>query len=198
MKAPDATDEIWSPVPACPGYEASSLGRVRSFLNNHGAIGTVARVLKPVRQADGYLYVSIYVDRKLYRRHVAHLVLFSFGRSRPSLKHQARHFPDRDTANNRLDNLSWALAKENDADKDVHKTRPIGLRNGAYTQPHRRRKGAENGATKLPSGNVRVIQMLCEAKIVTQRELSSVFGASEAQVSRIARGEHWNHLAGEI
>ena len=51
-------NEIWKPIPGYEGYEASTLGRIRSL--KYGKI----RILKPFKTKKGYLRVNLWKDGK--------------------------------------------------------------------------------------------------------------------------------------
>lgn len=52
---------------------------------------------------------------------LSNLILSAFVGPRPEGM-EARHFPDRDITNNRLDNLSWGTRTENGEDRRFHRT----------------------------------------------------------------------------
>ncbi len=118
--------ERWAPVVGFDGYEVSTLGRVRSWWNGargRGAKGrerlAAPRVLKPFRakKGKGYLSVCLYAAVGRPRNRLVHrLVLEAFVGLCPK-GHEARHHPDADPSNNRLDNLSWATPKTNHEDR---------------------------------------------------------------------------------
>lgn len=107
--------EVWRVVPGYASYEASNLGRVRSWRTGR------VRLLTPTLFRNGYWYVSLTADgaKRHKCRQVHTVVLESFVGARPAGM-QGRHFPDPNTANNRLANLSWATPAANAADKPVH------------------------------------------------------------------------------
>jgi HNH endonuclease len=75
----------------------------------------------PGRAGNHYLCVSLRRDGRTCHVQIHRLVLETFvGPCPPGMK--ARHFPDRDTTNNNLDNLSWGTQTENELDKVVHGT----------------------------------------------------------------------------
>jgi hypothetical protein len=87
--------EEWRPTPEAPGYEASSLGRVR------GPGG----ILKQIPNRDGYLMVSVKIDGVWTSRQVGACVCAAFHGPRPE-GHEADH---RDThrQRNTPGNLRW-------------------------------------------------------------------------------------------
>lgn len=101
-------DERWRPIPGHRGYEASSLGRVRS----------VPRVLRDGRRAGGVVlaqqldkdgYPTVKLSRKRLR--VARAVQLAF--AGPA---EVRHKDD-DRSNSRPENLVWGSRVENEQDK---------------------------------------------------------------------------------
>ena len=103
----------WLPVVGFEGrYEVSDEGQVRGLRRG--------RLLSPAF-VRGYPSVNLSAGSLRKARKVHQLVLEAFVGPRPPGA-QARHFPDRDTNNNRLENLSWATPLANQRDRDVHGT----------------------------------------------------------------------------
>lgn len=101
-------DERWRPIPGHKGYEASSLGRVRSVprtLRDGRKAGGV--VLAQQRDRGGYLTV------KLRGRRVRVNVAVQLAFAGPA---EVRHL-DGDQENNRPENLAWGSRVENERDK---------------------------------------------------------------------------------
>lgn len=100
--------ERWRPVPGHKGYEASSLGRVRSVprtLINGRAVGGTVLAQQPDK--DGYPTVKL----RGKRVRVARVVQLAF--AGPA---EVRHL-DGDRSNSRPENLAWGSRVENEQDK---------------------------------------------------------------------------------
>lgn len=64
--------ERWEPIPGFPGYEASSLGRIRSFIRARIVAGVKQpRILKQKPNKDGYLLVCVTRKQRTVHRLVA-------------------------------------------------------------------------------------------------------------------------------
>jgi hypothetical protein len=118
--------EHWLAVVGFEGlYEVSDLGRVRGLDRTvpHKRLGSCRRkgfVLKQFRDAN---YVSVNLHRHgCQQKFCVHtLVLNAFvGSCPPGM--QGCHFPDRDTSNNRLENLRWDTRSANQLDAVYHRT----------------------------------------------------------------------------
>jgi hypothetical protein len=126
--------------------EAGIAYRLLDFLGPHGCgyrVGTDGSVwsrrkpggrtrdrqwhrLKNVRDSRGYSVVDLGSGPRC-QHNVHHLVLKAFvGPCPPGM--ECRHFPDRDQANERVENLRWGTPRENVADAMLHGTRLIGER----------------------------------------------------------------------
>lgn len=165
------------PIPGYPGYLATRDGRVISML---------ARPPKPIRQdpdRDGYPYVLVRTPKRRKRLPVHRAVALAFlGHPRPG--QQVRHL-DGDRSRCCVDNLAWGTPLENSADRDAHGNTARGRRNGAYTKPHRRPRGAANGMTKVTPHIVAAIRSASGR----QKDIGARFGVSQQLVSLIRRGE---------
>ena len=107
--------EIWSPIPSCPKYQVSSLGRV---------IGARGRLLSHCLCA-GYPAVQVYTPKGGKLKKVHKLMAEAF--LGPSDLH-VRHL-DGNPKNCTLKNLAYGTPHENMADKNIHGTHSKGVRN---------------------------------------------------------------------
>lgn len=101
-------DERWRAVPGHKGYEASSLGNVRSVprtLRDGRAAGGVVLAQQPDR--DGYPTVKL-AGRRV---RVARVVQLAFA-GPPEVRHL-----DGNRSNSRPENLAWGSRVENEQDK---------------------------------------------------------------------------------
>jgi hypothetical protein len=82
-EAPFGEHEEWRPIPSLPaGYEASDLGRIRSWRHRKGTASSPL-IRKPVKHTKyGHMSMMFYVDKKFVCRLVHHLVLDAFGIAR--------------------------------------------------------------------------------------------------------------------
>ena len=118
--------EIWKDIPGFPGYKISSYGRVESYIDNHGEIGEVGHLLKPLLR-KGYYYVDLY-DRKheRYKRSIHRLVGEAFLKKK-SQSDVINHI-NGNKLDNRSVNLEWIPQSLNSslAAKDgLYRTRKI-------------------------------------------------------------------------
>lgn len=133
----DETKEEWRSIPGFSLYEASDLGRIRSWRKG-GCIarrGEIPKVLKSCAHKYGYRMVSIKSDNtgKFQTVTVHSLVLIAFSGQRPK-DMDCLHI-NGVSSDNRLENLRWGTAKENMQDKVRHGTQGFGEKhqNAKYT-----------------------------------------------------------------
>jgi len=152
----------WTEVPGFLGY----------FVSEDGSIRGPRRVLCPMRNEGGYLYVIAH-RRKLF---VHKAVLLAFVGPCPPGE-QCRHL-DGDQLNCRRDNLEWGTPLKNADDKRRHGTQPTGER---------------SGTAKLTELQVREIRLRVGGE--TLRALAVEYGVSHTAIRRAAIGAKWRHVA---
>jgi len=174
-------DEEWRAIPGHDGYEASSFGRVRSLYRvlSDGRRWK-GRILKQKTNRHGYLVVAIPIGGGRYRHaNVNTLVAEAFFGTRPTRHHQSAHY-DGDRKNNYADNLRWATAAENAADRDRH-----------GTTAHL--KGETHGMAKL-TDEVVIRMRRMKASGVSVDELAGRFDVSRSTVFDALSGRTWGHI----
>lgn len=110
-------EEEWRPIPGFNGlYEASSLGRVRSWHTHRGVPGP--RILRRANNKDGYFRMALNRNGKGYNRHLHAWIALAFLGPRPEGL-EVRHL-DGDQTNNRVSNLAYGTHSENVQDTIRH------------------------------------------------------------------------------
>lgn len=180
----DVANEEWRPIPGLHGYDASSLGRIRSWWVRDVGGPKGARVLglhpKALRATQGRGgYFRLIVGRGEHRamRTVHCMVLEAFSGPRPLGKVACHN--DGDPSNNRPDNLRWDTPAANTADM---------MRHGKH-DPHR---GASQKTAKLSDNLVREIRS--SSGKISQGAWAEKIGCSPALIGQVRRGEKWSHV----
>lgn len=178
-----AVKEEWRIIPGYPGYEASSMGRIRSTTRTlSDGRRWQGRVLRPRITRLGYERISIALGSTAlgYRCTFVHvLVAEAFLGAKPTPDHEIAH-RDGAPANNQLENLRWATPKENAEDRERH---------GRTAHP----KGSAHGMAKLTEVDVRQLR---EMKLAGANvdELASRFGVKRWTIFDALSGRTWGHL----
>ena len=171
--------ETWKPITGAEGrYEVSDLGRIRSLDREVGhRWGGIAvkrgKVLKPRRDKDGYLFVTICtggvaVGVKVHRVVAAHFLP-------PSDLPEVNHL-DFDKANNAATNLEWTSRKGN------HEHASAGGRFRATSNPNRAKKLSPEAASAIRAAR---------SEGMTFAAIGAKFGISAPTALKVARGEIW-------
>lgn len=120
--------------------------------------------------SHGYCSFSVKRQKTLAHRYVCE----RFHGRAPTAHHQAAHSCGNKTCVN-PHHLRWATRKENEADKVIHGTAPI---------------GEKNGAAKLTESLAKEIR----ARLGSHREIARAFGVSSSTVGRIKRNQDWGRI----
>lgn len=162
-------------VPGYPEYSVTEDGRIWSIRRR--------RWLK-VDTSNGYSRVTLAHNGRSYRCFVHRLVLETFVGPCP-LGMEACHFPDRSTANNRLENLRWDTRSANSTDAIKH---------GTHTRQGPHLQGERNPSAKLSEAQVREVDALYRVGHTTQAQLADRFGVHQGTISDIVTHHIWRHL----
>jgi hypothetical protein len=171
--------ERWTPVLGLEDkYEISDHGRVRGLDRwRDGRWGNKVFVpgveIKSRPNRLGYIDVRLGVGVKAKKHFTVHrLVLSSFAPVDGWQQLQVNH-KDGDKANNRLENLEWCTAQEN----QLHARRVL-----------LKQRGEKHGRAKLTDEQVRVIKSIAGR---SQQSIADEYGVSQPVISAILRGKTW-------
>lgn len=169
-------------VPGYPDYAVGDDGSFWSRKNNRWGLGDT---WKPKRCARSYGYPIAHMTHPGMPKRHAHvhtLVLELFVGPRPDGM-MARHFPNPDRTDNRLCNLQWGTALENQRDRYVQGTDQFGER---------------NPAAKLTEEQVVEIRELYATGKYLHKELAPLFGITRKAACQITNGGRWPKAGGPI
>lgn len=165
------------------GYAVDSAGSVWTRKRHaRGGIGVLWRRMRPATDRGGYLTVTIRSNGRRRTARVATLVLVAFVGPRPEGM-QACHFPDRDPANNHINNLRWDTPKANQADRVAHGT---DLR------------GEKHVRSKLTEADVVEIRRARREEKTTWSRLARRFRVDRRTVRKAASAASWSHVGGAL
>lgn len=97
-------EEIWKDIPGFEGYQASNLGRIKSLKNGKEKFIGSVEIKK-----NGYKRPKVKLNG--YSAAIGRFILIAFDRY-PNEGDECDHI-DRNSTNNRLDNLRWVSRNEN-------------------------------------------------------------------------------------
>ncbi|MBN2365735.1 MAG: NUMOD4 motif-containing HNH endonuclease [Calditrichaeota bacterium] len=175
--------EIWEQIQGFGDYQISNHGRVKSFKYK------TPRILKQSPNAEGYMRIVLYKNKKAYTKKVHRLIAQAFisnPQNFPCINHKNGIKID-----NRIVNLEWCTYKEN----HIH-ARKIGL----YPITDRYRlnlslaKRGEKSSTKLKSIDVIKIRDDYAKGAANQFELVEKYLVGQDYISRIVNKKVWRHL----
>lgn len=185
-------NEIWKDILHYENwYQVSSFGRVKSLIRKHRfGYSKKEKVLQSFPNNKRYLRVDLCKDGQRDCRQVHRLVLETFIGLCPEGM-ECRHL-DGNPQNNRLDNLQWGTASENQRDRIIHGTSNRGLTHI--------NQGENQGAHKLTEKQVLKIRRLYETKSssgkrqYSQRKLASMFGVQQTTIKNVVNRKTWKHI----
>lgn len=177
-------NEEWRDIPGYPGYQASSLGRVRSLDKqvrcNGGTRIRKGRVLSPVTHHSGYIVYTLH-NGGLQKAVFGHrVVMQAFVGVEPE-NHVTCH-KDGNRQNNRLSNLRYDTRTNNEQDKREH---------GTY------QKEEMNPRAVFSLRDVQAIRQL-RANGASVKCLAQRFNSRPGHISKICTGYLWPDAPGPI
>ena len=159
-------------------YFIDDTGRVWSNqVHNRNLLGEM-RVLTPVKDKDGYPYVTIRKDKLSYTKRIHRLVAEAYidnPNNFPCVCHR-----DDNPANCNVNNLFWGTHQMN-TDDMVRKGR------------NKKAKGMEVGSSKLTEEQIRFIRGH-EKSMGYQHQLSVMFNVAYSTISNIINRVTWKHI----
>lgn len=172
-------EEIWRPIPNFPGYDASNLGRIRSYWKNTGSTGGRIIAIEPQRilnpaPSHGYYNVGLCCDKGRSTKSVHRLVAAAFLGPCPEGFEVCHN--DGTRSNNELSNLRYDTRSENQRDK---------VRHGRCSS----RKLSENQVINMRTQRARGSSL---------KSLADQFDVVESTISEICSGIRFAWLAGPI
>jgi hypothetical protein len=159
------TDASWNPVPTHLGYLVNLQG---------GIIGPMGKILKPMSNRSGHLYILTPPPRRPRKLFIHRAVLLTFRGPCPE-GCESRHL-DGNPENNNLDNLAWGTRQEQREDERRHGTRCC---------------GEKSGTAKLTEDQVRSIRS--ERKTNSLRTLAFRYHVSHTTILAAITGHHWRN-----
>lgn len=174
---------VWKPIKDFPNYEVSDDGRVRS-LGEYRQCGPAyrfvpTRILKQTTNKFGYMKVRIANNGCKKSFFIHRLVAIGFIPNEDTLP-EVNH-RDGDKTNNAADNLEWTDRSGN----ILHAYRVL--------KSIIIKKGSNHPLTTLTEEDVAQMRNLYKTGL-TQVELASRFGVTQANVSSIIRRRTWTHI----
>lgn len=175
--------EIWKTIIGYSDYKISNYGNIKSNERiiksgrGYGLHKIELKILKLIKNPDGYLVVNLYNNSliKQFKVHrlVAHAFLSNI-HNKPEVNHK-----DGNKQNNNVNNLEWNTYSEN--------------RKHAYKMGLHSQKGERNNASKITNNEVFSIFGLYYDGM-DQKSIAQIFNISCSNISLIINGKRRNRF----
>ncbi len=195
-------EEEWKVISSHPEYQVSNYGKVKRFIPDK--FNRELKILKMSKDRSGYFYVNLYNKQGKKKYKIHRLLLLAFKPINNPELYQCNHI-DGNKQNNNINNLEWCTGSEN-----IKHAYRIGLelsRKGKdhhmYGKHHTKEakdkisegiKGENHPRHKLTRKNIEEIKLLLQEKTLSQKEIGSIFGVSQVQISMIKLNKTWKCL----
>ncbi len=185
MEEVEMLTEVWKVIEGCPGYEVSSLGRVKSLVK---AYRRKEKILKGTANSTGYTLVQLYPEPCNRKSLLVHRLVMMTFQPNPVMDQLHVNHKDLNPRNNALSNLEWMTEKENS--EHYWKNPNIGDR------------------LPTPSGATHHLAVMTDELVIEFRrrweevkdvygqrsKLAREFGIAESTARLITDGKTWKHL----
>lgn len=181
----------------CPKIEGELFRNVKNtngiyWISNYGRLLTLnhrnsgkAKIMKPAKDANGYLRTMIVSNGKLKTIKIHRLVAEAWIEN-PENKSQVNHI-DFDRSNNKANNLEWMTPKENTE---------YSYKAGRIKKPICTKfvKGSDIGTSILTESQVLEIRSKFKPRVYTREMLGKEYGVAAATIKDIVLRKSWNHI----
>lgn len=169
-------DATLKPIPGCPGYFAGSDGTVWSAMPGCGGRYKSLYLIRPYRDQDGYLRVTLRCNERRKGYFVHQLVALAFNGLRPD--DQVTRHRNGNQLDNRPENLLYGTHADNVADRAAH---------GKTV------RGARSHLSKLTE--VQALEILARLGAgESQASLARSYGLAVSTIWGLKTGRTWRHL----
>lgn len=167
--------ERWLTVVDFPDYQVSSLGRLRRRVTSACGRYLAGAIIDGHVNSKGYREFGLTRDGKAKRQFAHRIICATFHGPPPTDQHQAAH-GNGDKLDNYPANLRWATPAENDADKYLHGTKPLGER---------------HPLAKLTRAKVREMRRSFQGRHGEKAQLARAYGVTKQSIASVLNGETW-------
>jgi len=180
----DLDKEVWKTIEEYPDYQISNLGRVKSFKNN---CGIDVKILKQIKDKNGYLIIDLYKNGKSKLKKV-HRLVYETHTGKLEEDYDAHHVNE-DKENNFVGNLE--TKEHGKHSKDHHKDKIISKEIRIKMSNTRKERYKKENHPNYKITNQKIIDIVVDIEKgdLTQVEIAKKHGVGQTTVSCIKTGK---------